>query len=216
MDATPVRLDPTETPLDIGGAGDGGFSMKPERARGAAGAWRRGRLAHSEAPLRSGVALTPRAPHRRRPADKLAHKLGKQAGQSLRHRAGCADACRAAAVAVCALRRAAAFSGAVADDARPTSRRLMGVPGRSPLGVPSPITKRVPGTPGSAGLAAGARTPLSDAARKYLASKAAQAVRCGGCSAPRASPPRQRRRLPNHASLAGIERPSLHCAFGAG
>lgn len=50
--------------------------------------------------------------------------------------------------------------------------------GRSTLGVsPSPIAKRVPGTPGSAGLAAAARTPLSDAARKLLAAKAAQAVR---------------------------------------
>lgn len=35
MDATPVRLDPMETPVDIGGREGTAFTMKPQRARGA-------------------------------------------------------------------------------------------------------------------------------------------------------------------------------------
>lgn len=59
MDATPLRLDPTETPMDIGGGGAGGFSMKPERARGA-------------------PSFSPRfqIPHKAQRARASAHRLG--------------------------------------------------------------------------------------------------------------------------------------------
>lgn len=48
--------------------------------------------------------------------------------------------------------------------------------GKHLIGVsPSPIGRRLPGTPGAGG--AGSRTPLSDAGRKLLAAKVARAVR---------------------------------------